>query len=153
MIIGRVRKKIDIEALNSLSGTINYDLDLTYMAKKNRHKPTLAENVIWQKLLRYRKTGYKFTRQKPIDRFILDFYCSELNLAIEIDGRSHIKKRGTDELRDKFLYQIGIETIRFTNEEIINNLTEVGDKIKKICSRLSLSRGGTRRAEGLRKNS
>lgn len=112
------------------------------MAKKNRHQPTLAEDIIWQEILRFRKTGYKFTRQKPIDRFILDFYCSELNLAVEIDGESHIMKKGTDELRDRFLYQIGIETLRFSNDEVIKQLNIVKDKIINKCSSLTLSRGG-----------
>ena len=131
-----MRKKVVIEALNPLHGSVNYNLALTQMAKKNRHNQTEAENIIWQKLLRYGKTGYKFTRQKPINRFILDFYCSELNLAIEIDGDSHLKKKGTDLLRDKFLQQIGIKTIRFTNEEIINKLNDVNNRILNACSSL-----------------
>ena len=107
------------------------------MAKRNRDKPTEAENIIWQKVLRYEKTGFKFSRQKPVDRFILDFYCSELNLAIEIDGGSHLKKKGTDGLRDKFLYQIGITTIRFTNEDVLKSLNQVKKIIEKTCSGLA----------------
>ena len=138
------KKKVVAEAINPIHGNINYISELIPMATKNRNNPTPAEEIIWQKILRYKQTGYKFTRQKPINRFILDFYCSELNLAIEIDGSSHIKKKGTDKLRDKFLYQIGIETIRFTNEEILNNLSEVKVKIENLCSGLALSRGGGR---------
>ncbi len=78
------------------------------------------------------KTGYRFLRQKPIDRFIIDFYCPKLLLAIEIDGGSHIKKKGRDEHRDKFLKQIGITTIRFTNEEVINNIELVRKKINDL---------------------
>ena len=137
-----LRKKVVAEAINPIHGNINYFSGLIPMATINRKNPTRSEEIVWQKILRYKQTGYKFTRQKPINRFILDFYCSELNLAIEVDGESHLKKKGTDELRDKFLYKIGIETIRFTNEEIINNLSEVNIKIIEICSRLALSRGG-----------
>ena len=79
-----------------------------------------------------RKTGYKFLRQKPVDRYILDFYCSELNIAIEVDGSSHIKKKGFDKYRDQFLNQIGITTIRFTNEEIINNIKVVKSKLTAL---------------------
>lgn len=132
-----MRKKVEIEALNPIHGNINYMTDLTHMAKINRHRPTEAENVIWQKILRYEKTGFKFSRQKPINRFILDFYCSKLNLAIEIDGGSHIKKKANDILRDKFLSQIGIQTIRFTNEEILSDLGNVKQKILKVCSSLA----------------
>ena len=138
-----MKNKVVPEAINPLSGSVNYVLDLTQMAKKNRHDPTRAEDVIWQQILRYKKTGFKFSRQKPVNRFILDFYCSKLNLAIEIDGNSHIKKHETDILRDKFLLQIGIQTVRFTNDEILHNLSKVKSKILKICSSLSLSRGGT----------
>jgi len=91
----------------------------------------LAKNI------EYEKTGFKFSRQKPINRFILDFYCSKLNLAIEIDGGSHIKKKANDILRDKFLSQIGIQTIRFTNEEILSDLGNVKQKILKVCSSLA----------------
>jgi len=66
------------------------------MAKRNRSK--------WEKILRY--------------EFIVDFYCPKLCLAIEIDGGYHNEKLKTDELRDKFLNQIGIKTIRFTNDEV-----------------------------------
>ena len=60
---------------------------------------------------------------------MVDFYCSKLRLAIEIGGDSHITKRGRDENRDKFLKQIGIDTIRFSNEKIINEIDEVRNKI------------------------
>ena len=132
-----MKKKIEIEAINPIHGNINYMADLTHMAKNNRHNPTEAENIIWQKLLRYEKTGYKFSRQKPINRFILDFYCSKLNLAIEIDGGTHNKKKENDNLRDLFLFKIGVETIRFTNEEILTDLEKVKQEILKTCSRLA----------------
>jgi very-short-patch-repair endonuclease len=107
------------------------------MSQRNRKKPTHAEKIIWKEVLSKDKTGYRFLRQKPIDRFIVDFYCSELSLAIEIDGGSHIKKKGTDEMRDKFLKQIGITTIRFTNEEVINNIESVKNKITDLIPLLS----------------
>lgn len=136
-------KKVVAEAINPIHGNINYISELIPMAVKNRNNMTVAEEIIWQKILRYKQTGYKFTRQKPINRFILDFYCSKLNLAIEIDGNSHDKKKGTDKMRDKFLYQVGIETIRFTNEQIINDIKNVNNAILKICSSLALSREGS----------
>lgn len=130
-------KKVVAEAINPIHGNVNYIKDLTEMAKANRHNPTEAEDIIWQKILRGKKLGYKFSRQKPVNRFILDFYCSKLNLAIEIDGGYHIKKKGTDEMRDRFLYQIGIHTIRFTNEEILNDLDYVNSKLILVCSTLA----------------
>jgi very-short-patch-repair endonuclease len=125
-----VNKKVDYEAINPIHGNVNYLEELRYLSRKNRKNPTMAEERIWQELLSKRKTGYKFLRQKPIHRFILDFYCSELNLAIEIDGGSHNRKKGFDLSRDQFLKQIGIKTVRFTNEDIINNI----EKIKSILT-------------------
>ena len=111
------------------------------MSRKNRKNPTQAEEKIWKEILMKRKTGFKFLRQKPINRFILDFYCSELNLAIEIDGNSHDKRKGYDETRDKFLHQIGIKTIRFTNDEILNQIDIVKIKLTNLISPPCQGRG------------
>jgi len=108
-------KIVDTEAIHTKRLCVRYWPDLTFMAKQNRKNPTEAEKKMWNEYLSRDKTNYRFLRQKPIHRFILDFYCSKLNLAIEIDGDSHRKKKWTDADRDKFLYQIGINTIRFTN--------------------------------------
>jgi len=77
---------------------------------------------MWQFL---RKNKYKFVRQKPIFRFILDFYCRKLLLAIEIDGDSHNKKKNYDLERDNYLKAVNIKTIRFTNDEVLNNFNIV----------------------------
>ncbi len=130
-------KKIDYEAIHTERGCVRYWTDLVFMAKQNRKNPTEAEQKMWNEYLSRNKTGFRFLRQKPIFRFILDFYCSELNLAIEIDGNSHNKKKETDIERDKFLKQVGIETIRFTNEQVINN----PEYIKNIFIPLLSKRG------------
>ena len=132
-----MKKSVDYEAINSKRNCVRYKNSLTFMSKRNRTKPTETEKIIWDKILSRDKTGYRFLRQKPIDRFIVDFYCSKLSLVIEIDGDSHIKKKGTDELRDKFLKQIGIVTIRFTNEEVINDIENVKKKIDELIPLLS----------------
>ena len=72
---------------------LRYRDSLTWAAKINRHNPTKAESKIWYEFLRKRPEGYKFTRQKPLDRFILDFYCSELLFVFEIVGGSHFSKK------------------------------------------------------------
>ncbi len=127
-----MKKIIDFEVINSKRNCVRYQNSLTFMSQRNRKNMTEAEKIIWGKLLLRDKTGYRFLRQKPIDRFIFDFYCPKLLLVIEIDGGSHIKKKGTDELRDKFLKQIGITTIRFTNDEVINNIEIVKKKINEL---------------------
>jgi very-short-patch-repair endonuclease len=132
-----MKKLIDFEAINSKRNCVRYRDSLTFMSQKNRTKPTETEKIIWEKILSRDKTGYRFLRQKPIDRFIVDFYCSKLSLVIEVDGESHIKKKGTDGLRDKFLKQIGITTIRFNNEEVINNIENVKKRINDVIPLLS----------------
>jgi very-short-patch-repair endonuclease len=127
-----MKKLVDFEAINSKRNCVRYRDGLVIMSQRNRKKPTVAEKIVWEVILSKDKTGYRFLRQKPVDRFIVDFYCSKLSLVIEIDGGSHIKKKGTDEMRDKFLKQIGITTLRFTNEEVINNI----ESVKKIISDL-----------------
>lgn len=113
--------QIDFEAIHSNRGCVRYLSQLTQVAKQNRKKPTEAEQKMWNDFLSHDKTGFRFLRQKPIHRFIIDFYCVKLSLAIEIDGNSHDKKKETDTLRDRFLECIGIKTIRFTNEQVLND--------------------------------
>ena len=132
-----MKKLVDSEAINSERNCVRYWDSLTLMSQRNRTKPTKAEKIIWNEILSRDKTGYRFLRQKPIDRFIVDFYCSELSLVIEIDGGSHAKKKGRDKNRDKFLKQIGITTIRFTNEEVVNDIEKVKRKINDLIPLLS----------------
>ncbi len=116
----------------SNKGHVKYWNDLKNMAIKNRQNSTRAESKIWYELLNNNKTGYKFTKQKPINRFVLDFYCSKLLLAIEIDGSSHDRKSELDKQRDKYLNCLNILTIRFTNEEILLNINLVKQKLSKM---------------------
>ena len=70
---------------------------------------------------------FKFLRQKPIGNYIVDFYCAELHLAIEIDGDSHAEAIEYDTTRTADLAAFGISLIRYTNDEILNNLDGVYD--------------------------
>jgi len=72
--------------------------------------------------------GCKFRRQYPVHRYILDFYCHEKKLAIEVDGKVHQNKYDQDEFRDKYLQSIGIKTVRFTNDEILQDIDKVLSK-------------------------
>lgn len=114
-------------------GIINYNLDLKNFARQNRQNPTRAENKIWQEILSNKKTGYKFSRQKPIDQFILDFYCSKLFLAIEIDGSSHHMRYQPeyDQARTERLNFAGIKVLRYTNSNIIKDIEKTQQYIKK----------------------
>ena len=116
---------------------LKYRDSLTWAAKNNRKNETESEKILWNRLLRKKYLGYKFTRQKPIGRFIADFYCSELSLIIEVDGSSHLIKKERDILRDKYLNCCGIKTLRLNNNDVLNDLEKVEKIIKefiKICS-------------------
>ena len=120
-----------IEAMTK-RGNFKYLKELRLLARQNRKNPTKSELLIWNVVLKNRKMGYLFLRQKPIGRFILDFYCSKLLLAIEIDGDSHDKKHFLDKNRDLYLEQRKIKTVRFKNEEVLNNI----EKVKLILSEI-----------------
>jgi very-short-patch-repair endonuclease len=110
-------------------GIIPYDLRLVTPSRENRKKQTKAETALWAILREKKLKGYKFTRQKPIDRFILDFYCSKLLLGIEVDGSSHDKKREYDEQRTQILNYYDIKILRILNDQIINDLSAVSGKV------------------------
>jgi len=119
-------------------GVLNYNLKLKDFARRNRKNPTKDENKIWKEILCNSKTGYKFLRQKPIGNFILDFYCSQLLLGIEVDGGAHYKKdqQKYDLARSDSLNDLGIKIIRYTNDEIIDNIDCVyKNLIRKLKTR------------------
>ena len=96
------------------------------MARENRKQPTVAESKLWYQLLRMRNlSAYKFTRQKTLANFIVDFYCAELRLAIEIDGDSHAGSFVYDSERTMILSNLGITVVRYTNDDVLNNLQGV----------------------------
>jgi len=122
---------------------IPYDARLKDRARDNRKNPTKAEQIIWQKILRKRQLcGYKFVRQKPITEFILDFYCSELLIGIEIDGTSHDDKTEYDRDRTIIIKKQQIDIIRYSNYEVINHIDRIiNDLEKKVLLRASLVKG------------
>ena len=111
---------------------IKYLEELRALSRNNRKNPTDAEYKIWKVILNSRKLNQKFLRQKPIGKYILDFYCSKLLLAIEIDGDSHDKKYWQDKNRDWYMEIRGIKTIRFTNEQVLNDIDNVFGKLFEI---------------------
>jgi len=117
-------------------GHNRYLLELRELSRINRQKPTKAELLIWNMILRKKYLGYKFLRQKPLNQFILDFYCSKLLLDIEIDGDSHLNQQNHDDGRDEILSSLGIKTIRYNNEAVLMTLNTVIEDLKvKINNR------------------
>jgi very-short-patch-repair endonuclease len=105
--------------------------DLFNLAGQNRRIPTEAEQVLWERLRGRRLNGFKFRRQHPIADFIVDFYCAEFGVAIEVDGEYHDSdaQRILDEKRTCELNRLNIKIIRFTNHEVINDINEVLNQI------------------------
>lgn len=87
--------------------------------------------MLWNKLKRQQVLGYDFARQKPIDNYIVDFFCTKLRLAIEIDGATHSNKEKYDEERQKKLESLGIKFLRFTEAQIRGNLWAALENIEE----------------------
>jgi epoxyqueuosine reductase len=92
---------------------IYYNPKLTALARELRNNSTLSEVLLWGELKTGKMLGHDFHRQKPIDEFIVDFFCYDLMLAIEIDGSSHDNKVDYDKFRQKKLESLGIRFLRF----------------------------------------
>jgi very-short-patch-repair endonuclease len=99
-----------------------------------RKSPTPEENLMWEHLRNRRLGGYKFRRQHPIDRFIVDFYCVEAGLAIEIDGDVHRYRPVEDAARQEFLEARQIEFLRFSNALVNTDLEAVLAQISTTLS-------------------
>ena len=112
-----------------------YDPKLMVLARANRKNPTPAEQKIWHDILRSRQfAAFKFLRQKPIDQFIVDFYCARLRWVIEIDGDSHAEHPAYDVERTKILQNYGLTVIRYSNYEAIHNISGVYDDLVRRIS-------------------
>jgi very-short-patch-repair endonuclease len=104
---------------------IPYNPKLTAYAKKLRKNMKLAEVLLWNQLKQKKMLGCDFDRQRPIDEYIVDFYCKDLALALEADGRSHDYKKERDEQRQKRLESLGVRFLRFWEYEIKNDMQSV----------------------------
>jgi len=114
---------------------IPYDKNLVSRARELRKSVTEAEKKFWSEILRNRKLkNFKFTRQKPIGNFIVDFYCAKFKLAIEVDGDIHKLQKIRDAERDDFLQEkFGLRILRYNNREVLNNPQRVlADLVEQI---------------------
>jgi len=111
-------------------------------ASQLRKETTLAEKIFWQYLRARQLEGEKFRRQHPLKKFVLDFYCYKLRLGIELDGKSHLEpsQQFYDCDRTEILEGYELHILRFTNQEIINTIEIVLDKIRKKILQLRNNR-------------
>lgn len=113
------------------------------LAKELRKMETEAEKLLWNRLSKNQVLGLQFRRQHPINRFIADFYCPKIKLIIEVDGSIHeiLEYQDHDIGRSDILNDFGITVIRFTNEQIIENIDSTLKQINKICETLLYQSG------------
>ena len=106
-------------------------------AREMRQPQTPAEATLW-KHLRNRNLGYKFRRQHAIKFFIIDFYCAQMKLCIEIDGDTHLtrEQQEYDTARTEYLESLGRKVIRFTNNDVRFNIHAVVQAILDTCYEL-----------------
>jgi len=91
---------------------------------------TSAKKILWLKISKKQLNGFRFRRQHSIGRYIADFYCHDLRLIVELDGNIHYETKEYDTDRDEFLKACGYTVLRFQNDEILNSLDDVLDRIK-----------------------
>jgi len=106
---------------------IPYNPKLKKYAKELRNNSTEAEIYLWLKLKGKQLYGYDFHRQKPIDNYILDFFCHELMLGIEVDGYSHdlVEIYNKDLVKEARMKELGISILRFTDNQVKNDMINV----------------------------
>ncbi|QOW49022.1 MULTISPECIES: endonuclease domain-containing protein [unclassified Acinetobacter] len=114
------------------------DPQLLIFAKTMRHTATDAEHLMWQLLRAKRFMNLKFRRQHVIKPYIVDFYCHEIGLVIELDGSQH----GTDEAieydaeRTKFLETLGLTVVRYWNHDVLSRTDAVLEDLRQRCAEL-----------------
>ena len=106
---------------------IPYNPKLKKYARELRNNSTKAEIILWLKLKGKQMYGYDFHRQKPLDQYIVDFFCNELMLAIEVDGYSHelIEVHNNDIKKEMKLNKLGVTVLRFSDNQVLKDMTNV----------------------------
>ena len=110
------------------SSTASWSL-LRQAARENRSRATPAEVALWEQLRNRGLGGFRFRRQHAIGRFIVDFYCIEAGLVIEVDGPIHLRQTVEDAEREAELELRGLRVIRFRNDEVVQETASVLERI------------------------
>ncbi|MEM0915988.1 MAG: DUF559 domain-containing protein [Planctomycetota bacterium] len=114
---------------------------MTDRARSLRRRQTSPESLLWSRLRAGRLDGLKFRRQHPIDCFVVDFYCHDAKLAIELDGMSHVGAGNRDEQRTVALQRIGVDVIRVTNDDVLLDIDAVCEYVlREVRKRVAGSR-------------
>jgi very-short-patch-repair endonuclease len=114
---------------------ILYNPSLKEKARRLRNESTFSEILLWLKI-KGRSFGYEFHRQVPIDEYIVDFYCHELRLAIEVDGSSHDNKYEYDLRRQRRLESMGVRFVRFKDIDVKRSMNDVLRALEMVISEI-----------------
>ncbi len=116
---------------------IPYKPELVAYANELRKNMTFGEIALWREI-KGKKLGFRFSRQIPIDSYIVDFYCKDLQLAIEVDGAIHFNDENLekDRLRQDKLESLGVYVLRFTDTDVRNNLNWVLEEVRIAIEKL-----------------
>ena len=117
-----------------------YNPKLKELARDLRNNSTKSEVILWLKLKGKQMYGYDFHRQKPIDNYIVDFFCHELMLAIEVDGYSHQLEdvNFKDVKKENKLNEFGVSVLRFTDDQVLKDMDNVLRAIEFYIEQLEL---------------
>jgi very-short-patch-repair endonuclease len=110
---------------------VHYNPRLKQVARILRNNMTLGEILLWKELKGKKLLGYDFHRQKPIDEYVVDFYCPALKLVVEVDGESHDGKEEADRLRQNKLESIGLTVLRFWDCDVKSNVDGVVEQLRE----------------------
>ena len=111
----------------------NVSFEIHERAKKLRREMTPAEKILWKELKANKLNGLHFRRQQVVHGYFPDFYCHQQELIVELDGGIHELQEQYDADREAYLISLGFRIIRFNNEEIVNNLKRVLQRIVNEC--------------------
>jgi len=110
---------------------IEYNPRLKQIARKLRKDMTLSEILLWQHIKGKQLLGYDFHRQKPINEYVVDFYCPRLKLILEIDGDSHEGKEEADKIRQEKLELLGLTVMRFWDWDVKSNIDGIVEYLRE----------------------
>ena len=129
-------------ALITTGHHLPYNPELKIRARELRNNMTPAERKLWYGCLRRFK--YPISRQRPIDNYIVDFYCPQMKLVIEVDGDTHFSEEGKiyDEERTRVLESYGLRIIRFSNIDVLESFEGVCHKIDILMPLVRLTKDG-----------
>ena len=110
---------------------LHYNKKLKHVSQKLRGSMTNAELLLWSKLKGKQLKGLQFYRQKIIGNYIVDFYCAQARLVIEVDGGQHYTEAGrtADAERDRYLQSVGLRVLRYSDNDVLTNITGVVESI------------------------